>query len=83
MAKFISKPVEIEAVQWHRGGDHPAVQFIKSGGGQSWLSDQWAVEGRQGWAVVHPGDWIITEPNGKGHHPCASDVFAAKYEPIP
>jgi len=41
------------------------------------------VEGKQGYVPVNPGDWIIAEPDGSGFYPCAPNVFAAKYEPVP
>lgn len=34
----------------------------------------------QGGHDVCPGDWIITEMDGKGYYPCKPKVFAAKYE---
>lgn len=75
MGKFRSKPVEIEAVQFNDQGDHPAV--FDDG-----TKDGWLMHTRSGVAVVRLGDWIITEPDGSGHYPCAPEVFAAKYEAI-
>lgn len=77
---YRSKPTYVEAAQWFKDGDHPAVVLHKSMGGQSYLSDRYAVNGKQGWALVNPGDWIIREPLGGGHYPCAPDVFACRYE---
>jgi hypothetical protein len=70
MARFRSKPVEIEAVQWFKEGDHPAVAlyYFASGPAQ-------AVTGAQGKSHVNSGDWIITEPRGDGFYPCAPDVL--------
>jgi hypothetical protein len=70
MAKFRKKPVVVEASQWFKPGDHPAVicseiPHVKTAGGP---------------APVHPGDWIITESDGRGHYPCRPDIFAATYE---
>lgn len=73
MARFRSKPIEIEAVQWFKEGDHEAVISIFDG---------WKVRGAQGLSTVLPGDWIITEPRGDGFYPCNPDVFSAKYEPV-
>lgn len=76
MSKFRSKPFVVEAVQWFKDGDHPAVtsdaNVVGSGA---------TVRGKNGLVSVSPGDWIITEPDGSGHYPCKPDVFAAKYEP--
>jgi hypothetical protein len=82
MAKYRSKPVAIEASQWFKDGDHPAVVFIGTTGGQSHLTNRFAVSSMQGWVAVDPGDWIIQEPFGGGHYPCKADVFANKYEQV-
>jgi hypothetical protein len=34
----------------------------------------------QGGYTVCPGDYIITEPDGKGYYPCKASVFNLKYE---
>lgn len=78
MARFRKKPVEVEAVRWFRPGDHPAVRCRTIAG----ETEPPHVRGRQGTVVVHPGDWIITEPDGSGHYPCADDIFRATYEPV-
>jgi hypothetical protein len=31
---------------------------------------------------IKPGDWVLAEPNGRGHYPCDPDIFAAEYEPV-
>jgi hypothetical protein len=31
---------------------------------------------------IHPGEWVITEPDGVHHYPCKADVFEATYEPV-
>ena len=79
--KFRKKPVVIEATQWFKMGDHPAV-----GGYPNWLTythDKsrlgW-VETLEGGHIVTPGDWIITGVQGE-HYPCKPDIFEATYEP--
>ena len=114
MAKFRSKPFEMEATQWLKNGDHPldysdldneatpghrrandwegdVVRRYRhpdiSGNAECMNCDRimhehgW-IDTRQGGHTVCPGDWIITEPDGKGFYPCKPDVFAAKYEPV-
>ena len=81
MPKFRKKPVVIEAVQWFKEGDHPNVVFMKSMGGQSWLSDKWAIQTLEGWHVVTPGDWIITGVSNE-QYPCKPDIFEKTYEPV-
>lgn len=73
MPKFRKKPVEVEATQWLKPGDHPAVY-------PSSISS-YGVIGKQGTVDVHPGDWIIAEMDGSGFYPCKPDVFAATYDP--
>ena len=71
MPKFRKKPVVIEAAQWHRHGDHPAVQYATDN--QGWI------ETLEGGHVVSPGDWVITGVKGE-HYPCKPDIFAATYD---
>lgn len=77
--KFRSKPVIVEAVQFNKPGDHPAVQ---SSGKDDAGWEHFSVKSLQGRVPVSLGDWIITEPNGQGHYPCNPEVFAAKYEAV-
>lgn len=36
----------------------------------------------QGGHTVCPGDWIITELDGRGYYPCKPAVFAATYDAV-
>lgn len=74
MAKFKKKPVVIEATQWFKMGDHPAVETHdrKEGFGKVYT-----LEGEH---TVTPGDWIITGVKGE-HYPCKPDIFEMTYEP--
>lgn len=65
--KYRKKPVVIEASQWHKEGDHPAV-----------FNGQ--VQTLEGPLNVSPGDFIICGVKGE-FYPCKPDVFAATYEP--
>lgn len=86
MAKFRKKPVVIEAVQWFKDGDHPAVrratrdQAIGLVPGLLWEHAGW-VATLEGGHVVKPGDWIITGIKGE-NYPCKPDIFSATYEPV-
>ena len=77
MAKFRKKPVVIEAVQWFKLGDHPAVEAFFTHDpervGYGWIKTL------EGGHIVTPGDWIITGVKGE-HYPCNPDIFAATYE---
>lgn len=71
--KFRKKPVVIEATQWFKMGDHPAVKIFM--GERGW------VETLEGGHIVTPGDWIITGVKGE-HYPCKPDIFDMTYEPV-
>ena len=74
--KFRKKPVVIEATQWFKLGDHPAVKTPPANwddGEHGW------VDTLEGGHVVTPGDWIITGVKGE-HYPCKPDIFEMTYE---
>lgn len=82
--KFRKKPLVIEAKQWFKHGDHPAVKKVMVGDG---VSDKWT-ESDSGWVntlegghMVTPGDWIITGVKGE-HYPCKPDIFEMTHERI-
>lgn len=72
--KYRKKPVVVEATQWFKMGDHPAV-FIKRAFGVP------IVETLEGLHVVTPGDYIITGVKGE-HYACKPDIFEMTYEPV-
>jgi hypothetical protein len=73
MMKFRKKPVAIEAVQWFKMGDHPAVECDEYG------TTGPVIKTLEGPLHVSPGDWIITGVKGE-HYACKPDIFAATYE---
>lgn len=81
MAQYRKKPVVIEATQWFKMGDHPAVTALSR-----WHQDYvWGdkrgwVKTLEGGHIVTPGDWIITGVKGE-HYPCKPDIFEMTYEP--
>jgi hypothetical protein len=78
--KFRKKPVVIEATQWFKHGDHPAVKTHKnSTTGQVLRIHGW-IDTLEGGHIVTPGDWIITGVKGE-HYPCKPDIFEMTYEP--
>lgn len=79
-SKFRKKPVVIEATQWFKMGDHPAVKPALAPSGQVIPTVGGFIETLEGWLSVTPGDWIITGVNGE-HYPCKPDIFEATYEP--
>ena len=74
MARYMKKAIVVEAVQWFKDGDHPAV-IADSAGGRTGHID--TPEGR---LSVEPGDWIITGVAGE-NYPCKPDIFKQLYTP--
>jgi len=72
--KFRKKPVVIEATQWFKDGDHPAVQ-------RSPWNGRVFIDTLEGDHTVTPGDWIITGVKGE-HYPCKPDIFEMTYEAV-
>ena len=87
--KFRKTPVVIEATQWFKQGDHPAVAPLPFGwaiataeGYPDYSSDDLGIiETLEGHHQVAPGDWIITGVKGE-HYPCKPDIFEATYERV-
>ena len=76
--KFKKKPVVIEATQWFKRGDHPAV--VPDPVGHP-LDSYMGVSNLEVFMRVTPGDWIITGVKGE-HYPCKPDIFELTYEPV-
>jgi len=85
--KFRKKPVEVEATQWFKDGDHPTVFPVKK---HAPNDEHWSpsISTGFGWMntlegimQVTPGDWIITGVMGE-HYPCKPDIFEMTYEPV-
>lgn len=74
--KYRKKPVIVEATQWVKLGDHPAVRECVFGKSYGWIDTL------EGGHIVSPGDWIITGVAGE-HYPCKPDIFEATYEAVP
>jgi hypothetical protein len=76
--KFRKKPVVIEATQWFKDGDHPAVK-VWNKDGHVYPNGTPLIDTLEGELRVSPGDWIITGVKGE-HYPCKPDIFEATYE---
>lgn len=74
MGRYVKKQMVVEAVQWFKHGDHPAVIADSAGECIGFVDTP---EGR---LRVEPGDWIITGVAGESY-PCKPDVFEQLYEP--
>ena len=85
--KFRKKPIVIEASQWLKMGDHPAVEqfpwgraITKAEGYPDYHPlDRGIIQTLEGDHEVCPGDWIITGVKGE-HYPCKPDIFELTYE---
>jgi hypothetical protein len=74
MARYLKKSVVVEAVQWFKDGDHPAVVVDSAREPTGYIDTP---EGR---LAVEPGDWIITGVAGE-NYPCKPDTFKRLYTP--
>jgi hypothetical protein len=76
--KFRKKPVVIEAVQFNKLGDHPAViESAESATG-------FGIKTLEHVNIIHEvtlGDWIITGVKGEVYA-CKPDIFEATYDPV-
>lgn len=74
MGRYLKKQVVVEAVQWFKHGDHPAVipnpAYPASG----------YIDTPEGRLRVEAGDWIITGVAGE-NYPCKPDIFEKLYTP--
>ncbi len=90
MEKFRKKPVVVEATQWFKNGDHPAVQYLRhpfvsdikpcKHCGKMLHAHGW-IDTLEGGHIVCPGDFVITGIQGECY-PCKPDIFFATYESI-
>jgi hypothetical protein len=69
--KYRKKPVVVEAVQWFKMGDHPAVIYNHN--------SVPTIRTLEGEMFVPPGYYIITGVKGE-HYPCKPDIFEMTYE---
>lgn len=71
--QYRRKPEVVDAVQWHKPGDHPDVVMVHV---------LWCVPvGRGGTRIwIEPGDWIISHEDGRTSL-LSDKAFEAAYEP--
>jgi nicotinamidase/pyrazinamidase len=95
MFKFRKKPVVVEAAQWWRPGDHPAVVHPVPEGvpilehgrdvaptpAERAVLPVGAIKTLEGWMLVRPGDFVIRGTVGE-HYACKPDIFLKTYEPL-
>lgn len=85
MAKFVKKPIAIEAVQWTGSNVEDISAFI----GKDEHPLAWAHKGDyldiftlEGTMSASPNDWIIRGVKGE-YYPCKPDIFEQSYDAIP
>jgi len=80
MAKFRNKKLVVEAVQWfpNKGIYHDGIYCDREGPDKG---KPYVITIHNERANLAPGDWIITEINGKNYYPCKPDIFEDTYEP--
>ena len=74
MARYMKKAVVVEAVQWFKPGDHPAVIA------ESPTASTGYIDMPEGRLTVEAGDWIITGVAGE-NYPWKPDTFVKLYTP--
>lgn len=87
MAKFRTKPFEIEAVQFT--GDNEQELYGFCGWEFAVLPEKFHgthtaqvhVKHHNVWAMVKPGDWIVRGQDDE-FYPCDPEIFEAKYEAV-
>lgn len=76
--KYMKRPIAVEAVQWFKLGDHPAVVADEQS------STGFAMYTMENMTIKHEvkiGDWIITGTAGE-HYPHDAKLFAQNYMPV-
>lgn len=93
MGRFRKKPIEVDASQWFKPGDHPAVRrgYINTAGSIVDPTNDLAnvadfhptnvIKTLEGWHEVSIGDWIVRGIKGE-LYPVKPDIFIATYEPV-
>lgn len=74
MGRYLKKQIVVDAVQWFKSGDHPAVSP------DSGRDDVGYIDTPEGRLRVEPGDWIITGVAGE-NYPCKPEIFEQLYRP--
>ena len=82
MPKFRKKPVEIEAMQFHKDNTKECCQFL---GRENILSctpgERIEIKTLEGPLTARAGDYIIKGIKGE-FYPCKPDIFEATYDQV-
>lgn len=92
MGAYVSRPAEIEAIQWIGQNSDEVRAFINNehasqGGLERSQQDTqrgalWVAKSQR-WCDFYIGGWVIREPDGSGVYPCEDEVFKARWQPKP
>jgi hypothetical protein len=87
MARYRKRPVVVDAEQFGGFYATPYPTGVKMEDNSNDLNSEeryrfYVVTAHGQRAYIQDGDWIIAEPDGRGHYPCKPDIFAAIYEPM-
>ncbi len=81
--RYMTKPVFVDAVRWHRLGDHPKVirfaEFQEDADPEK--ADQPVLETPLGLVAVSPGDWVVKDDKGNIYVIQDSD-FVEQFEKV-
>lgn len=85
--KYISKPVEIRAIQWTGSNTDDLIDFLGIGFIDLFMwaweygPEYFKIKTLEGWMLASPGDYIIKGLRGE-FYPCKPDVFNMKYRKV-
>lgn len=88
MAKYIKRPIPIDAVQWFKQGDSPHVEPIYGAGDMVGAccghpsNAHGFIKTLEGTLTICPGSWVATGIKGE-HWPIRDDIFRETYVPLP
>ena len=89
---YRKKPVVVDASQWWKPGDHPAVihpvppevrissESLRAAEPDDARAALGAIRTLEGWMLVTPGDFVIRGVRGE-YYACKPDIFESTYEP--
>ena len=82
MSTYVKRPIEVEATQWFKLGDHPKVvgDNILHVSGDVFEEDGF-IGTLEGVMRVRAGDWIITGIKGE-YYPCKDEIFKETYQEV-
>lgn len=80
MPKYRKRPVTVEAFQYWP--DKPLPEGVYANNHQYAPGKHYVITIHRQHAYLQPGNWVITESDGKHHYPCAAEEFERIYEPV-